>query len=228
MAIRKSKVRQWAIKLNDGRFTSPETLVWEIAARGELATIRGKYFSAAYIDCSKCYGRVDHKVAATAALDTGCNPTIVALSFDMYKTPRIVQVHKSNTQPIEANRGILAGCAFAVHFLKAMIKQDVKDENNELRDYVDDMVLFKEGDTEEEAISGLYKDLIEAKNKLTEIGQVLNDKKEHIFVQSKTGELIWHQNCPDYKGRVGQAVIDLGITLRTHTDASLNKKNESL
>eukprot|EP00972_Heterocapsa_arctica_P053161 7828533-Heterocapsa_arctica.AAC.1 len=60
--------------------------------------------------------------------------------FDMYKTPRIAQVRKSNTQPIEANRGILAGCAFAVHYHKAMIKEDVKDENNELRDYVDDMV----------------------------------------------------------------------------------------
>eukprot|EP00972_Heterocapsa_arctica_P056105 8276176-Heterocapsa_arctica.AAC.1 len=78
----------------------------------------------------------------------------------MYKTPRIVQVHKSNTQPIEADRGIIAGCAFAVHYLKAMIKQDVTDENNELRYYVDVMVLFKEGDTEEEAISGLCKELI--------------------------------------------------------------------
>eukprot|EP00972_Heterocapsa_arctica_P019798 2920765-Heterocapsa_arctica.AAC.1 len=92
MAV-KSKVRQWAIKLNDGRFTLPETLVWEIAARGELAKIRGKHFSAACIDCSKCYERVDHKSAATAAVATGCKSTIVALSFDMYKTPRIVQVH---------------------------------------------------------------------------------------------------------------------------------------
>eukprot|EP00972_Heterocapsa_arctica_P057567 8492530-Heterocapsa_arctica.AAC.1 len=74
----------------------------------------------------------------------------------MCKIPSIVQVHRSNTQPIEANRGILAGCAFAVHYLKAMIKLDVKDDNNELRDYVDDMVLFKERDNEEEAISGLY------------------------------------------------------------------------
>eukprot|EP00972_Heterocapsa_arctica_P014416 2121042-Heterocapsa_arctica.AAC.1 len=83
-----------------------------------------------------------------------------------------------------------------------MIKQDVKDENNELRYYVDDMALFKEGDAEEEAISGLYKDLIEAKNKLTEIGQVLKDKpKDRVFVQSKTGERIWHQKNPDYKGR---------------------------
>eukprot|EP00972_Heterocapsa_arctica_P094948 14003229-Heterocapsa_arctica.AAC.1 len=54
-------------------------------------------------------------------------------------------------------------------------------KNNELRDYVDDMVLFKGGDTEEKAISGLYKDLMEAKSKLTEIGQVLNDKSRLLF-----------------------------------------------
>eukprot|EP00972_Heterocapsa_arctica_P105922 15603119-Heterocapsa_arctica.AAC.1 len=86
------------------------------------------------------------------------------------------------------------------------------------------MVLFKEGDTEEEAISGLYTYLIDAKNKLTSIGQVLDDKNEQIFVQNKTAERLWHQHCPDYKGRVGQAVIALGITLRTHTEASLNKQ----
>eukprot|EP00972_Heterocapsa_arctica_P003040 450565-Heterocapsa_arctica.AAC.1 len=117
MAVRKIKVRQWAMKLNDGRFTSPETLDWESAARGELANIRGKHFSAAYLDCSKCYEIVDHISAATAAVKTGCNSTIDVLSFDMYKTPRIVQVHKSNAQPIEANRGILPGCAFAVHYV---------------------------------------------------------------------------------------------------------------
>eukprot|EP00972_Heterocapsa_arctica_P019739 2910714-Heterocapsa_arctica.AAC.1 len=50
------------------------------------------------------------------------------------------------------------------------------------------MVLFKEGDTEEEAVSGLYEDLMEAKDNLTSIGQVLNDKKEQIFIQDKTGE----------------------------------------
>eukprot|EP00972_Heterocapsa_arctica_P008578 1251694-Heterocapsa_arctica.AAC.1 len=70
MAVRKIKVRQWAMKLNDGRFASPETLVWEIVARGELAKIRGTLFSAAYIDCSKCYERVDHISAATAAVKT--------------------------------------------------------------------------------------------------------------------------------------------------------------
>ena len=32
----------------------------------------------------------------------------------------------------------------------------------------------------------------------------------------------YNQN-PDYQGEVGKAVIDLGITLRMHTEASLNK-----
>eukprot|EP00972_Heterocapsa_arctica_P040441 5957179-Heterocapsa_arctica.AAC.1 len=41
MAVRKCTVKQWALDLNDGRFTSPETLVWKIAARGELAKLRG-------------------------------------------------------------------------------------------------------------------------------------------------------------------------------------------
>ena len=128
MAIRKCRVKQWALNLNEGKFSSPETLVWEIAAKGELAKIKGKYFAAAYIDCSKCYERVNHKAAAQAAIDTGCDPIIAALSFNMYKQPRILQVHKSNTQPIEAEGGILAGCAYAVTVLKAMIKQDVKDD----------------------------------------------------------------------------------------------------
>eukprot|EP00972_Heterocapsa_arctica_P016828 2484563-Heterocapsa_arctica.AAC.1 len=132
MAVRKSKVKQWAMKLNDGRFSSPETLVWEIAARGELARLTGQHFTAANIERSQCDERVDHKVAATAAVQTGCNSTIVALSFEMYRTPRIIQVHKSNTDPIEANRGILAGCGYAVHYLKAMINEEVKDEGNEL------------------------------------------------------------------------------------------------
>eukprot|EP00972_Heterocapsa_arctica_P052807 7772617-Heterocapsa_arctica.AAC.1 len=57
MAVRRSKVKQWAMKLNDGRCSSRETLVWEIAAREELAKLTGEHFPAAYIACSKCYER---------------------------------------------------------------------------------------------------------------------------------------------------------------------------
>eukprot|EP00972_Heterocapsa_arctica_P015350 2262246-Heterocapsa_arctica.AAC.1 len=79
MAIRKSKVKPWALRLNDGRFSSPGTLVWEVAARNELSRLKGTVLIAAYIDCSKCYELVKHSVAANAAVDTGCNSTIVKL-----------------------------------------------------------------------------------------------------------------------------------------------------
>eukprot|EP00972_Heterocapsa_arctica_P077215 11388426-Heterocapsa_arctica.AAC.1 len=81
MAIRKSKVKQWALRLNDGRFSSPETSVWEVAARSELPRLKGTFFIAAYIDSSKCYELVKQSVVAKAAVDTGCNSTIVKLSF---------------------------------------------------------------------------------------------------------------------------------------------------
>eukprot|EP00972_Heterocapsa_arctica_P060611 8941983-Heterocapsa_arctica.AAC.1 len=76
MAVIKRRVKQWAMQLNDGRFSSPGNLVWEIAAREELARLRNGHLVAAYIDCSKLYEKVDNKVAAGAAIATGCNNTI--------------------------------------------------------------------------------------------------------------------------------------------------------
>eukprot|EP00972_Heterocapsa_arctica_P057691 8510221-Heterocapsa_arctica.AAC.1 len=121
MAIRKRRVKQWAMQLDDGRFSSPETLVWEIAATGELTRLKGRHFVAAYIDCRKCYERVEQKVAAEAAIATGRNKTIVALASGMYRKARVTQVHKASIEGIPANMGILAGCGYAVHFLKCMI-----------------------------------------------------------------------------------------------------------
>eukprot|EP00972_Heterocapsa_arctica_P038366 5649267-Heterocapsa_arctica.AAC.1 len=92
MAIRKCKIKQWALRLNDGRFSSPETLVWEVATRSELSRLKGTCFVAAYIDCSKCYELVKHSVAAKSAVKTGCNNTVVKLAFGMHKKDRLIQV----------------------------------------------------------------------------------------------------------------------------------------
>eukprot|EP00972_Heterocapsa_arctica_P060887 8979755-Heterocapsa_arctica.AAC.1 len=113
MAIRKCKIKQWALRLNDGRFSSPETLAWEVAARSELSRLKGACFVAAYIDCSKCYELVKHSVAAKSAVKTGCNSTVVKLAFGMYKKDRLIQVHKANADLVPADGGILAGCGFA-------------------------------------------------------------------------------------------------------------------
>eukprot|EP00972_Heterocapsa_arctica_P074341 10971025-Heterocapsa_arctica.AAC.1 len=101
---------------------------------------------------SKCYERVNHKLAAKAAVNTGCNSAIVTLSFATHRRPRVIQVHKANTEGIPANRSIMAGCGYAVHYLKAMIKQEVQGTYKELGDFVDDMVLLKEEATETQAV----------------------------------------------------------------------------
>jgi hypothetical protein len=218
MAIRKCRIKQWALKLNDGKFSSPESLVWEIAARSELSRIKGTCFIAAYIDCSKCYELVNHKVAANAAVKTGCNSMIVSLSFGMYKKDRLIQV--SNTDLVPANGGILAGCGFAVHYLKGTIKVDVKDDDRGLRNFVDDMVLFREEDSEIEAVNGIISDLGHTKGKLKAIGQRLNDGKEQIVVPNASTAKLFHNMMPEYKGKAGQAVLDLGITHRTPNRAN--------
>eukprot|EP00972_Heterocapsa_arctica_P072674 10729190-Heterocapsa_arctica.AAC.1 len=59
---------------------------------------------AACVDCSECYERVEHRVADEATIATGCNNTIVALAFGMYRKPRDIHVHKVNAEGIPANR----------------------------------------------------------------------------------------------------------------------------
>eukprot|EP00972_Heterocapsa_arctica_P108741 16011318-Heterocapsa_arctica.AAC.1 len=103
-----------------------------------------------------------------------------------------------------------------------MIKEEVNYDGHELTYVVDAMVLLTK-EAEEQTIIGLHTDLTAAKQKLTNIGQVLNDGEEQIFVQHKSSNTIWNKLNRDCKGRFGQAVLDLGITLRTHTQASPNK-----
>ena len=67
--------------------------MWEVAARSEVAKAEGRYHSAAYFDCSKCYERVRHDVAITDALDTGCGPVAFALRFAMYGQKRSISAH---------------------------------------------------------------------------------------------------------------------------------------
>eukprot|EP00972_Heterocapsa_arctica_P003287 489459-Heterocapsa_arctica.AAC.1 len=57
------------------------------------------------------------------------------------------------------------------------------------------------------------------KGKLNNMGQVRNDSKEQIFMPNTYMEKLWDNITPDYKGKVGQEVVDLGVTHRVHTRA---------
>ncbi len=74
---------------------------------------------------------VKHSVAATAAVETGCNSAIVKLSFAMYENNRLIQVHKASTYLVPENDRILAGCGSAVHYFKSTRKVNIKEEGKE-------------------------------------------------------------------------------------------------
>eukprot|EP00972_Heterocapsa_arctica_P038141 5616143-Heterocapsa_arctica.AAC.1 len=71
------------------------------------------------------------------------------------------------------------------------------------------MVLFKESSIENIAVEGIIEDLEHTKSKLRAIGQRLNDGKEQIFVPFESTAKKFREQITDYKGKVGQAVVDL-------------------
>ena len=172
MAVRKRRVKEWVLNLHGGEIRAPEDLVWEVAARAETAKANGRCHAAAYFDCSKCYERVRHDVAIKDALDTGCDPVIVALCFAMYGQKRTISVHGAEIRGVNADRGLLAGCGFAVHYLKAVANKRIKGDND-VRDYVDDVVLQEEGSTPEGTLAGLTVGVSQVRDRFGSIGQVL-------------------------------------------------------
>eukprot|EP00972_Heterocapsa_arctica_P011792 1726782-Heterocapsa_arctica.AAC.1 len=128
----------------------------------------------------------------------------------MYKNKKLIQIHKANTDLVPANGGILAGCGFAVRYLKAMIKVDVKEEGKELRDFVDDM---------RKALLRIWTEQ-KVNSRLSGKGSMMAKSKYSCLLNPQS---MFRESIPDYKGKVGQAVVDLGITNRTHNRASINK-----
>eukprot|EP00972_Heterocapsa_arctica_P079741 11749233-Heterocapsa_arctica.AAC.1 len=82
-----------------------------------------------------------------------------------------------------------------------------RENNSEI--LVDDMVLFKESPVENLAVEGIIEDLEHTKTNLRAIGQRLNDEREQILVPFESTAKNFREQTPDYKGKVGQAVVDL-------------------
>ena len=98
----------------------------------------------------------------------------------------------------------------AVHYLKAVVNVRIKGEND-VRDYVDDVVLQEEADSPEATVSGLKLGVSQVRDRFGGIGQVLNDAKEQVFVPTMATMRSWIKMNPGYCGKVGKSVKDLGV-----------------
>ena len=223
MCIRKRDVERWALGLHGGKFRSAEALAWELAAKGEAARLEERHFVAAFLDCSRCYERVAHGQAGERAVETGCNPKVVNLAMDMYGAPRVIQAHGAHSELVGVNRGMLAGCGFAVHFLKAIVIKILESSEVETRDFVDDLVLHSDSPSKEQVVLDMQSAIETVAGALEGYHQVVNKAKEQVFVSSADLAKIWKKIDPAYQGAIGGSVKDLGITIRTPGKASVNR-----
>ena len=83
----------------------------------------------------------------------------------------------------KADKGLLAGYGFAVHYPKAMINRRIKGDTD-VRDHVDDVASQEEGDTPESTVSGLRRGVRKARSRFASVGQVpsMMPRNRHLFL----------------------------------------------
>jgi len=118
----------------------------------------------------------------------------------MYRKTRTVQVHGAVTEPIQPERGILAGCGIAVHHLKASVNHRLHVP--ELKDYVDDLTFHTVQETVEQAVIYIDEILAYMSEAVPQMGPNLSVKKEQVFFNKSAAGKLWMKIRPDYKGKV--------------------------
>eukprot|EP00971_Amphidinium_carterae_P130643 2588109-Amphidinium_carterae.3 len=122
-----------------------------LAHQAEQATLEGVPFAAVFLDCSKCYERVDLSLLEESVRAAGFPLPALCLAVDMYRGRRRILVNGAVSQtvsdPVEASSGIPAGCGLAVDLLHAFLQHKIhaSELRVSVRKYVDDMVLSASG-----------------------------------------------------------------------------------
>ena len=131
-------------------------------AQTEIAHWEGKHTVTAYLDCSKCYERIEHETAGHRAVATGCPVAIINMAMSIYSGPRYIRVHGAVAKAARGRHGLIAGCSFAKDILKAFLRPTAALARvTVFRDYVDDMVITSTGKNPDQAVNKLLSDLKE-------------------------------------------------------------------
>lgn len=83
MAIRKRQQKAWSLEKLDRKHGAAAPLAARTPAGMEVAKFQGKHALLAFLDCSKRFERVGHKLAGDRAVATGLQSRIANMVFDM-------------------------------------------------------------------------------------------------------------------------------------------------
>eukprot|EP00971_Amphidinium_carterae_P331897 6465724-Amphidinium_carterae.3 len=164
-----------------------------LAHQAERPTLEGEPFAAVFLDCSKCYERVDLTFLEESAREAGFPLQALRLAIDMYRGRRRTLVNGAISEPVEAS--LIPASQLRVS----------------VRKYVDDMVLSASG-------KGCAYDLREAfraiKRVLEASGMRLNKTKCVVVANTNACRLecrkAWHRMGVD----VSFTTRDLGVDVQ--------------
>ena len=121
MVLRKAEFSGWSRALHGGHHVGAADLAGQVRREEEYAAWRGCHSFTAYLDCSKCYERIDHSTARARAEAAGLPSRLGRMIFAMYGGERRVKVHGAVSRAGRFMRGLVAGCSFAKDVLKAFL-----------------------------------------------------------------------------------------------------------
>jgi hypothetical protein len=119
--------------------------------------------------------------------------------LEAYRHHRIIQVHRSHTQEILPHNGLLAGCGFAVHAMKAYLlplEEALQGVGHHPRTYVDDIVVTTYGQTCSQTIKEFHAGYDYTHAWLREVGMSPNPDKEEILASSAILQRAVADLCP--------------------------------
>ena len=129
--------------------------VSELALRAEQAQLKGLESAAALVDISKFYESLDLVDVAQAADYMGVPRPVISLCLSFYLAPRRIRVGRSWSKPLFPQRSIVAGCTWAMIYIRCLILGPAErflaelralacghELNLLLRIYVDDVTLL--------------------------------------------------------------------------------------
>ena len=148
----------------------------------------------------------------------------------MYGGCRHILLHASLVEDISGNSGLVAGCGFAVFFLKAYLMDiDGYVLYCTIRIYVDDITMTVIAANPNAVVRKVSRDLPKIKILLNEKHQDSNDKKEQFYSPNGQVLKLWKQCHPEYRGKITDTAKDLGICQRAvHRKSDVREKRLSL
>ena len=126
---------------------------------------------------------------------------LVSLALQMYAAPRLVHAHGSVSTHRRPGRGIVAGCGFAVWFLKAYLAPVIRWARAphpavSIRDYVDDIVAYAQAAHPADALGPVVAVVTRLVDVLESEGHQFAAAKTQLWGPSRAARTVWSQVYP--------------------------------